>query len=59
MREIMTDNEIRTIPSDSGVEIVQRGSGTKRLQMYINHNDHEAKAGDVVLKAFECKIEQI
>lgn len=59
MREIMTDNEIRTIPSDSGVEIVQRGSGTKRFQMYINHNDHEAKAGDVVLKAFECKIEQI
>ena len=59
MGQIMADCRIETIPSDSGVEVIDRGGGSQRVRMYINHNDYEAKAGDVALKPFECKIELV
>lgn len=57
MATIMADNEIETVASDGGVEVVRRGGQEQSVRMYINHNDHEAKAGDVMLKPFECKIQ--
>ena len=59
MGKIMADSEIKTIPSDCGVEVVLRGSEAQRVRMYINHNDREARAGNVMLKPFECKIELV
>ncbi|MCM1149634.1 MAG: beta-galactosidase [Butyricicoccus sp.] len=58
MGAIMADNGIETVESDSGVEVVRRG-GEQAVCMYINHNDREARAGDVVLKAFECRVEAV
>ncbi len=57
MAAIMADNGIETVASDSGVEVIHRGGPEQSVRMYINHNDHEAKAGNVVLKPFECKIQ--
>ena len=57
MAAIMADNGIETVASDSGVEVVRRGGQEQSVRMYINHNDHEAKAGNVVLKPFECRIQ--
>ena len=57
MAAVMADNGIETVASDSGVEVVRRGGREQSVRMYINHNAHEAKAGDVVLKPFECRIE--
>ena len=59
MAEIMTDHGIRAIPSEEGVEVVYRGEGSQRIRIYINHNDHQAKAGSVALEPYECKIERI
>lgn len=59
MGRIMADRAIETIPSDDGVEVVLRGGGAQRIRMYINHNDHEARAGEVTLKPFACRIELI
>ena len=57
MDRIMADCQIETVSSDSGVEVILRGGEKQKVRMYINHNDHEAKAGSIVLKPFECKIE--
>lgn len=57
--QIMADCRIETIPSDSGVEVVLRGGGSQRVRMYINHNDHEARAGSVTLEPFGCRIETV
>ena len=59
MGQIMADSEIKTIPSDSGVEVVLRGGAEQRVRMYLNHNGHEAKAGSVTLKPFECRIKPV
>lgn len=59
MDEIMTENQIHTISSDEGVEVLDRGGNGQKIRMYINHNDYEANAGNVTLKPFECKVEQI
>lgn len=54
---IMADSGIEAIPSDDGVEVVLRGGAEQRVRMYINHNDRAAKAGDVTLEPFQCRIE--
>lgn len=59
MGMIMADCQIKTVPSDSGVEVILRGGREQKVRMYINHNDHEAKAGGITLKPFECKIEPL
>lgn len=59
MEQIMADNEIETIPSDSGVEVVCRGGGAQAVRMYINHNGHTAAAGNVTLAPFAYKIERV
>lgn len=57
MGQILADNTIEMVPSDQGVEVILRGGAEQRVRMYINHNDHEAKAGSITLNPFECKIE--
>lgn len=59
MGRIMADCAIETIPSDDGVEVVLRGGGAQRVQMYINHNAREARAGSVTLAPFACRIEPL
>lgn len=57
MGQIMADCRIDTFPSGCGVEVVLRGGEKQKVRMYINHNCHEATAGSVTLKPFECRIE--
>lgn len=59
MGRIMEDSAIETVPSDDGVEVVLRGGAEQRIRMYINHNDHPARAGETVLEPFACKIEPV
>lgn len=59
MGKILEENQIETIPSDDGVEIVIRGGEKQRIRMLINHNAEKATAGDVTLEPFGCKIEEI
>lgn len=59
MGRIMKENRIRTIPSDDGVEIVERTGESRDIRIMINHNAHPAQAGEEMLKAFECRIEEI
>lgn len=56
MNLVMTENEIRMIPSDSGVEVVTRGDEKEKITLFINHNDVDASYGSVKLAPFECKI---
>jgi beta-galactosidase len=56
MENIMKDMQIKTKPSKAGVEIVERGEGREKIQLFINHNDYAVKEQDVELEAFECKI---
>jgi beta-galactosidase len=56
---IIAANNIATVDTDDGVEAVVRGDDTRKVRMLINHNAHEASAGDVVLAPFECKIVEI
>lgn len=48
----IVENNILSIKSQDGVEIVKRGNKT----MYINHNQKNEIINDVLLKPFECKI---
>lgn len=59
MGRIMADSGIKTIPSDDGVEVVVRGNAEQRVRMYLNHNAHQAKAGDVTLGPFQCRVDLI
>ena len=56
MEHIMKECEIKMTPSEEGVEIVTRGDETQKVVMYINHNAHEVKQGEITLAPFECKI---
>lgn len=56
MEHIMKECEIKMTPSEEGVEIVTRGNETQKVVMYINHNTHEVKQGEITLAPFECKI---
>lgn len=59
LETIMTEQGIEMVESDDGVEVVVRGDETQKVRMYMNHNAFEAKAGDVVLAPFGCKVEEI
>lgn len=59
MEKIISENNIRTIPSDDGVEIVERGTESNKICMLINHNSYKAEALGEVLAPFECKIVNI
>lgn len=56
METVIKENNIRTIPSDEEVEIVERGSGDSRIRMLINHNAKKAEVSGEVLAPFECRI---
>lgn len=59
MGTILADNQIETIPSDDGVEVVIRGGEGRKVQMLINHNAHEAAACGATLAPFECRVEEM
>jgi len=53
---VIKEAGIEKIKSLDGVEVVQRGKGKQKVQILINHNDHEVESCGVTLAAFECKI---
>ncbi len=53
---IMDEQGLEKVITDPGVESVIRGDEEASITMLINHNDYEAKAGDITLAPFECKI---
>ena len=59
LETIMAEQNIETFESDANVEVVVRGNENQKVRMYMNHNAYEAKAGDVVLPPFGCKVEEI
>lgn len=56
METVMNENDIRTVPSADGTEVVERGSGNEKIQMLINHNAYETEVLGEILAPFECKI---
>ena len=54
--EIIKECDIKTISSPEGVEIVQRGTGSEKITMLINHNPASAEVMGENLAPFECKI---
>ena len=56
---ILAENQIETIPSDQGVEVVIRGGDAQKVRMLINHNAHEAGACGVTLPPFGCQIQPL
>lgn len=56
---ILAEASISFEPSESGVEIVYRGTKEHPIRMVINHNAYTAYAGETKLAPFECKIERI
>lgn len=58
MEQMMKDCSIPMVTSAEGLEIVVRGNEKQKVTMYINHNAHEVKHGDITLASFACKILQ-
>lgn len=56
MEKIIQEQNIESEISQKGVEIVNRGEGTDRIKIIINHNGYEVKEKDIILAPFECKI---
>lgn len=56
MATIMKENDIKTIDTVDGLEVVSRGVGEDKVVMYINHNAYAVCKDDVSLAPFECKI---
>lgn len=52
----MNEKGIKMHPSEEGVEVVERGSGNRKIKMYINHNQSKITVDGMELEAFECKI---
>lgn len=59
MNTIMKDNNIDTIPSVDGVEVVKRGTKDNRIRMFINHNAFSVEVLGKTLAPFECQIDNI
>lgn len=57
--EIIKECGIKTISSPEGVEVVQRGTGSEKITMLINHNPASAVVMGEQLAPFECKIIRI
>ena len=53
---IMKEQQMTIVETDPGVEAVVRGDEKASITMLINHNEHEAMAGDIELDPFECRI---
>ncbi|MCI8478813.1 MAG: beta-galactosidase [Oscillospiraceae bacterium] len=56
---ILTERQIQTIPSDPGVEVAVRGEEGQQVRLYLNHNSYDAKAGNISLPPFACKLEPV
>lgn len=59
MDTIMQENEIETLSSPDGVEIIYRGAGADKIRMLINHNAYKTERSGIELAPFECKIEHV
>ena len=59
MDRIMEDNGIEAEPTEEGVEVCCRGEGENAVRMIMNHNGHEAKYGERVLKPYESCVEKV
>ena len=59
MRAVLAENQIDTIPSDSGVEVAVRGSGGQKVRILMNHNAVPASALGVTLPPFGYVIEPV
>ena len=56
---LLAGQEIPTIFSDPGVEVVVRGDARQKVRMYLNHNAHDAMGDGVSLAPFACKLEPV
>lgn len=54
--EIIKESNIKTISSPDGVEVIQRGTGSTKINMLINHNPASAEVMGEKLAPFECRI---
>ncbi len=59
MEHIIRECHIKTINSEEGVEVVERGNDIKKIVMYINHNSYEVVHEDITLAPFECKVVEL
>ena len=53
------EQKITTEASPEGVEVVYRGTDSKKIRMMINHNAQEVKNGEITLAPFECRIDRM
>ncbi len=58
MEYMMKEQEISMRPSPEGVEIMSRGEGSERIQMYINHNAEAVSVDGMELVPFACEIRE-
>lgn len=58
MEYMMKEQEISMRPSPEGVEIMSRGEGSERIQMYINHNAEAVSVDGMELAPFACEIRE-
>lgn len=52
----MQEQQISAIPSESGVEVVSRGTAEAPIRMIINHNACEVTYNGQTLAPFQCRI---
>lgn len=59
LEKIAMEQKITTEASPEGVEVVYRGTDSKKIRMMINHNAQEVKNGEITLAPFECRIDRM
>lgn len=56
MEVILKERGIEEILSPEGVEVVDRGTGTHRIRMLLNHNARTVRMGETELPPYGCRI---
>lgn len=59
IKMILKDTKINTVVSPCGVEVINRGEQSDKIQIVINHNDDAAEWDNIQLKPFEYVIRNI
>lgn len=57
LEAIAQEQQIPSLPSQSGVEVVYRGTAEDPICMVINHNAHEVTYDGQILAPFQCVIQ--
>lgn len=57
LEAIAQEQQIRSVPSESGVEVVYRGTAEDPIRMIINHNACEVTYDGQTLAPFQCVIQ--